>query len=79
VAEKDIAIDFEQVDLESDAHLRSDYYDPGSTGDFRILVLDDASYLFESVAICRYLERLQHLLPVHDWLVRELGKGKRKK
>lgn len=58
VAEKGIEVDFEQVDLESDAHLRSDYYDPKSTGHFPILVLDDGSYVSESVAICRYLERL---------------------
>lgn len=58
VAEKGIEIDFEQVDLESATHRQSDYYEPQSAGHFPILVLDDGSYLSESVAICRYLERL---------------------
>jgi len=58
VAEKNIDIEFEQVDNTSESHLRAPYYEACLSGQFPVLELDDGSFLSESIAICRYLEAL---------------------
>ena len=58
LAEKEIDVEFVDVDVTSEATRQADYYEASLPGQFPILVLDDGSYLSESVAICRYFERL---------------------
>lgn len=56
LAEKGIAIPFEQVDIMRNANRTADFYRMNPLGSLPILELDDGSYLSESVAICRYFE-----------------------
>ncbi len=58
LAEKGIEIEFEESDSSSGAARAASYFEPTQTGQYPVLQLDDGSYLSESVAICRYFERL---------------------
>ncbi len=58
VAEKGIDIDFEQVDIEDESRKQAPYYEACLSGQYPVLELDDGSFLTESMAICRFLERI---------------------
>ncbi len=58
VAEKGIDIAFEDVDLDDQSRLEAPYYEACLSGQYPVLELDDGTYLCESIAISRYLERL---------------------
>lgn len=58
LAEKGIDIPFESVDLFKGAHRSADYLAKNPTGQVPVLELDDGGYIAETIAICRYFERL---------------------
>lgn len=57
-AEKGIALDMEQVDLATKAHLNADFLAKNPMGEVPALELDDGTIITESTAICRYLEEV---------------------
>jgi len=57
--EKGIELSLEEVDILAGQSRTSEFLAKNSSGGVPVLELDDGSYLSESVAICRYLERLQ--------------------
>jgi glutathione S-transferase len=59
LAEKGIEIPFEQIDLAKLDHKRADFCQFNPMRQVPVLVLDDGTCIAETVAICRYLERLQ--------------------
>ncbi|MBI1385783.1 MAG: glutathione S-transferase [Rhizobiales bacterium] len=59
LAEKAIAMTYEQVDINTGGQNAPDIVALNPLRRFPILVLDDGSALSESVAICRYFEALQ--------------------
>ena len=58
IAEKGLSIDFEAVDLSDGPRTGAPYYESCLSGQYPVLELDDGSFLTESVAISRFLERL---------------------
>ena len=58
LAEKGLDIPFEPVDLMGGAHRDADFVAKNPSGLVPVLELDDGSYISETVAICRYFERL---------------------
>ena len=58
-AEKGIALSLEEVDILAGQSRTPEFLAKNSSGAVPVRVLDDGSYLSESVAICRYLEGLQ--------------------
>jgi len=64
LAEKGIAIPFEQVDIMRSANRTSEFYRKNPLRSLPILELDDGSYLSESVAICRYFEETHPAPPL---------------
>ena len=62
LAEKGISIPSEQIDIALGANLDKTYLDKVPRGLVPALEIDDGSILDESVAICRYIERL-HPVP----------------
>lgn len=57
-AEKDIDIEFIPVDLFAGEHRTSEFLARNPTAQVPVLELDDGTCISETVAICRYLERL---------------------
>lgn len=58
-AENGIELSLEEVDILAGQSRTPEFLAKNSSGAVPVLELDDGSYLFESVAICRYLEGLQ--------------------
>jgi glutathione S-transferase len=59
LAEKGIKVEMEEVDIVSGANRQSPFVDNNPMGGVPVLVLDDGTWLAESVAICRYFEEMQ--------------------
>lgn len=59
LAEKGIEIEKEDVDIGSGANRQSPFVDNNPMGGVPVLILDDGTWLAESVAICRYFEGVQ--------------------
>jgi glutathione S-transferase len=58
LAEKAIAVPFEEVDIFKGVNRQPEFLKKNSLGGIPVLELDDGRYLAESVAICRYFELL---------------------
>lgn len=58
LAEKNIDIPYEQVDLANQQQLTDQFRAINPLSELPVLELDDGSYLAETMAICRYLESL---------------------
>lgn len=58
LAEKGIEVPFVDVDLFGKAHLTDDYRAKNPVAQVPVLELDDGTFISETVAICRYFERL---------------------
>jgi glutathione S-transferase len=58
LAEKDINIICEEIDVLKQEHKRSDFARKNPMKQVPVLIFDDGTTLSESVAICRYFERL---------------------
>jgi glutathione S-transferase len=58
VAEKQLKIPYEDIDILNGAGRSSEFLRKNPAGGVPVLELDDGTYLAESVAICRYLEGL---------------------
>jgi len=58
MAEKNISIPIEQIDIMNQEHKTSEYIAKAGAPVIPILELSDGSWLSESVAICRYLEAM---------------------
>jgi len=58
LAEKGIDVPFEPVDLFAGAHKSADYLAKNPTAQVPVLELDDGTCIAETVAICRYFERI---------------------
>lgn len=58
LAEKGIAVPFEQVDIMKLEHRAANFGEHNPMHQVPVLVLDDGTSLSESVAICRYFEEL---------------------
>lgn len=58
LAEKGIHVPFEPVDLWQGAHRSPDFRAKNPSGLVPVLELDDGSCISETIAICRYFERL---------------------
>ncbi len=59
VAEKQVEIPYEQIDLASQQQLGEAFLAINPLAQLPVLELDDGRYISESVAICRYFELLQ--------------------
>jgi glutathione S-transferase len=59
LAEKGIAVPYEQVDLKKLEHRSPRFAEMNPMQQVPVLVLDDGTAIAESVAICRYFEELQ--------------------
>jgi len=59
LAEKGIDVPFEPVDLLAGAHKSPDYLAKNPVAQVPVLELDDGSCIAETIAICRYFERVQ--------------------
>ena len=69
LAEKDITVPTEQVDLGAMAHMSAAYAAINPLKRLPALVLDDGTVITESIAICRYFEalkRIRALFPVEQ-------------
>lgn len=58
LAEKQIEIPYETVDLAKQQQLSKEFLSINPFGELPVLELDDGSYLTETIAICRYFESL---------------------
>jgi glutathione S-transferase len=58
LAEKGLAVPYEDVDLLTRGHKAPDFVARNSLGQVPVLELDDGTTITESVSICRYLEAL---------------------
>jgi glutathione S-transferase len=58
LAEKQISVPFEEVDIFKGVNRQPEFLARNSMGGIPVLELDDGRYLAESVAICRYFELL---------------------
>lgn len=58
LAEKGIDVPFEPVDLFGKAHLTDAYRAKNPVAQVPVLELDDGTFIAETVAICRYFERI---------------------
>jgi glutathione S-transferase len=58
LAEKGVTVPVEQIDIMQGAHRTPDFVRLNPKAAVPVLVLDDGEVLTESVAICRYFERL---------------------
>ncbi len=59
LAEKDIDIEYEQIDITEFQHKTPDFSDLNPLQRVPVLLLDDGNAISESMAICRYFEELQ--------------------
>lgn len=59
LAEKGVAMDYEQVDITQFEHKQPGFTELNSLQQVPVLVLDDGSVISESMAICRYFEEVQ--------------------
>lgn len=59
LAEKNIAMDYVEIDIQKGENLSAEYRAKNPLGKVPVLEFDDGSYLSESVAICRYFEEIQ--------------------
>ena len=65
LAEKDIEVPFEQVDIMKRANRTPEFTsEVNAMGGLPVLELDDGSHIAESVAICRYFEALHPSPPL---------------
>lgn len=64
LAEKNIAMEYQQVDLKGGENLRPEFLAKNPTARTPVLELDDGDYISESVAICRYFEELHPAAPL---------------
>ncbi len=71
LAEKDIDMEYVQVDIEKGENLGEDYRRKNPTTKVPVLELDDGSYIGESAAICRYFEALHPENPLMGSTPRE--------
>ena len=58
IAEKEIDLPTETIDIMTGENRRADFLAKNPTGGTPLLELDDGSFLSESIAICEYLEEL---------------------
>lgn len=58
LAEKDINMDYEQIDIMKGENLSKEFREKNASGRVPVLELDDGTHISESVAICRYFEEL---------------------
>ena len=58
IAEKEIDLPTETIDIMTSENRRADFLAKNPTGGTPLLTLDDGSFLSESIAICEYLEEL---------------------
>lgn len=58
LAEKGVEVPYEQVDIAAAKNREPDFLAINPMGGVPVLVLDDGTYIAESVAICRYFEAL---------------------
>ena len=58
IAEKEIDLPTETIDIMTSENRRADFLAKNPTGGTPLLELDDGSFLSESIAICEYLEEL---------------------
>lgn len=59
LAEKDIQIDYEQLDITEFDHKKQEFTKVNPLQRVPVLVLDDGTAISETIAICRYFEELQ--------------------
>ena len=64
LAEKGVDIPFEPVDLMKGAHRAPEFLRKNPAAQVPVLEMDDGTFLSESVAICRYFERLYPTPPL---------------
>lgn len=64
LAEKDVPMEYVQVDLGSGEHLSEEFRKMNPMGKVPVLELDDGTYLSETMAICRYFEEIQPAPPL---------------
>ncbi len=64
LAEKGVAIPYEQVDIVKADNRSAEFRRKNPLGTLPVLELDDGSYIAESVAICRYFEETQPQPPL---------------
>jgi glutathione S-transferase len=71
LAEKEIAVPLEQVDIAKQANRESEFRAKNPFGQVPVLELDDGTCISESVAICRYFEEVQPEPPLFGVGARE--------
>ncbi|MEJ2416742.1 MAG: glutathione S-transferase [Exilibacterium sp.] len=64
LAEKNIPMEYIQVDIVKGENLSADFLRKNPTGKIPVLELDDGTHIGESVAICRYFEELYPEIPL---------------
>ena len=64
LAEKGLAIPYEEVPIRKAAHKSPEFRKKNSLGQLPVLELDDGTTVCESVSICRYLEELHPAPPL---------------
>lgn len=64
LAEKDISMEYQQVDLKGGENLTPEFLAKSPTARTPVLELDDGDFISESVAICRYFEELHPDTPL---------------
>jgi glutathione S-transferase len=64
LAEKGVTVPIEQIDVMQGAHRAPDFVRLNPKAAVPVLILDDGEVLAESVAICRYFERLYPAPPL---------------
>ncbi len=73
LAEKGIEIPTEQVDIMAQQHKSPEYTAINPLQRMPVLVLDDGTFICESLAICRYFEALQPEPPLFGVGPKEIG------
>ncbi len=64
LAEKNIPMEYIQVDIVKGENLSADFLRKNPIGKIPVLELDDGTHIGESVAICRYFEELYAEIPL---------------
>ncbi|WLQ13656.1 glutathione S-transferase family protein [Hahella aquimaris] len=64
LAEKDIAMEYVEVDIQKGEQHSPEFKQKNALGLLPVLELDDGSHLSESIAICRYFEEIQSEPPL---------------
>ncbi len=71
LAEKDIAMEYVEVDLTKGEHMSAEFKQKNPMKKVPVLEFDDGTHLSESIAICRYFEEVQPEPPLMGSTPRE--------